>query len=386
MWSAAHKRQLNKGDWERSLLTVKHHTLILALSVLIADPACPPQHTMSPQSVIDLSKLGYPQPPCDYMFQDKDAYAKRHIEFLDSQRLMVSFPVSSQPCDKGNSPLPQRFRSVILATSGETLNSFEWNLGENVQAGPDGDILLSTGKEIHILDPAFTVVQVIPWVRDDDSAWKLTRHWTGSVVVAPSRHGFLVQDGYPQYRVAYFEGNPAKQVLAADSCPGGVAVADGGFACGQILAGSRRIAIRVGSNEWHVDDPLLQHAGLLVLATPETLLVLADKFQLYQVTSASENEKVADLHWLAPGWNSGFRYELASAAARRILFFSHGARFPISDTNGFGKYLRVAVVDLTSKKIIFRRQYAIDTDVAVSPDGHLLAVREKDGVALNALP
>lgn len=334
--------------------------------------------------MIDLSQLGYPQPPCDYMFQDKDAYAKRHIEFLDSERLLVSFPLHSETCGKSNPSLPQKFRSVIVTTSGDALNSFEWSLGENIQAGPDDHILLTAGKEIDILDATFTVLQSIQWVRDGDTVWNLAHLWLGSLILAPSRHGFLVHDGYPQYRVGYFDGNPDRQILTADSCLQ-VAVTDGGFACGQITAGSLRFEIRVGTNEWNLDSPVVQHARSLLLPTPETLLVVDDKFQLYELGPSAGTEKLADLKWLAPGWNSGFRYELSSAAAGRVLFFSHGARFAITDTNGFGKYLRVAIFDIASKAIIFQRQYAIDSDVAISPDGRLLAVREKDRLSLNLL-
>jgi hypothetical protein len=91
------------------------------------------------------------------------------------------------------------------------------------------------------------------------------------------------------------------------------------------------------------------------------------------------------LHWLAPGWNSGFRWDLASGRAR-VLFFSHGARFPITDTGGFGYYLRVAVVDLASGTIVLRAQYPINSDVAISPDGHLLAVRTKARLTLTGMP
>jgi hypothetical protein len=205
-----------------------------------------------------------------------------------------------------------------------------------VQAGPDGHILLSTGREIRILDSEFSVVQTIASVNEDDSTWKLTRHWTGAIIVAPSRHGFLIHESYPPYRVGYFEGDPAKQVLVADSCPGGIAVADGGFACGRPPADSDRLAILVGKSEWHVDDELLRRARALALLAPQTLLVLTDKLQLYEFDAPTAKEKVADLRWLAPGWNSGFRYELASATARRILSSAMGLNSLSRTRTGLG--------------------------------------------------
>ncbi len=68
------------------------------------------------------------------------------------------------------------------------------------------------------------------------------------------------------------------------------------------------------------------------------------------------------------------------------MFFSHGARFPITDSSGLGYYLRVAVVDIGSKRIVFRKQYPIDSDVAISPDGRVLAVRRKTNLTLIDLP
>jgi len=336
---------------------------------------------LSPQE-IDLQKIGYPA-SCDYMFQDKDAYDKRHVEFLDSDRLLVSFPLRSAPCDRNRQPPAEKYRSVVIDTAGRQLHSFDWSPGENVQAGPDGHILMTSGWEIRILDSDFSVLQHVEWMSGEDPQRKAMQHWAWYLITAPSRHGFIVGERYPQYRAAYFEGNPARQTVAADSCwP--AAVTDGGFAC--LEASKEQLVIHLGNSERDAHDPLLPKAQVAILPDPQTVLILTDKYQLYLLGPSRSKQKIADLHWLAPGWNSGFRWELASAAAGRILFFSHGARFPITDTGGFGLYLRVAVVDVASKAIVFRAQYPIDSDVAISPDGHLLAVRTKTRLTLNRLP
>ncbi len=331
---------------------------------------------------IDLQKIGYPA-RCDYMFQDKDAYAKRHIEFLDSDRLLVSFPLRSSACDKNNQPPAEKYRSVLIDKAGRLLQSADWLPGEDVQAGPDGHILMTSGREIRILDADFTVLQRVEWARGEDPQRKLMQHWAWYLMTAPSRHGFLVGENYPQYRAAYFEGNPARQTVAVDSCwP--AAVTDGGVAC---LEGAKeQLDIYLGNNERKMHDPLLRKAQAAILPNPQTVLILTDKYQLYLLGPSGSKQEVADLHWLVPGWNSGFRWDLTSGTARRILFFSHGARFPITDTSGFGYYLRIAVVDVPSRTIVFREQYPIDSDVAISPDGHLLAVRTKTSLTLNRLP
>jgi hypothetical protein len=205
----------------------------------------------------------------------------------------------------------------------------------------------------------------------------------GSLITAPSRHGFVIADGYPQYRTAYFEGNPARQTVVADSCwP--AAVTDGGFAC--VEAGQEQLDIHLSNRQRNFHNHLMVKARAAVLPDPETVLLLADKYRLYLLNPSGPEQEIADLHWLAPGWNSGFRWDLTSGTARRILFFSHGARFPITDTSGFGYYLRIAVVDMPSKAIVFRRQYPIGSDVAISPDGHLLAIRTKTRLTLEKLP
>jgi hypothetical protein len=75
------------------------------------------------------------------MFQDRDdAYSKRHVEFLDAERLLISFPLRALPCDKNNQPPAEKYRSVVIDIAGRPLRSFDWLPGENVQIGPDGHI------------------------------------------------------------------------------------------------------------------------------------------------------------------------------------------------------------------------------------------------------
>jgi hypothetical protein len=353
------------------------HTAVLLLA-FTAGLQCQSSEVSS--SEIDLQKIGYPA-GCDYLFQDKDAYAKRHVEFLDADHLLVSFPLRSSPCNGNNQPPAEKYRSVIIDTAGRPLHSYDWSSGEDVQAGPDGHILMTSGWEIRILDSDFSVLQRVEWVSGQDR--KRVPGWRGSLTVAPSRHGFVIADGYPQTRTAYFEGTPARQTAAVDSCwP--AAVTDGGFGC--VEASKEQLDIHLSDSERNIHNDLLGKAGTAILPDPQTVLWLTQKRQLYVFAASGKAKKIADLHWLAPGGNSGFRWDLASGAARRILFFSHGARFPITDTSGFGSYLRVAVVGVPSGTIVFRAQYPIDSDVAISPDGRLLAVRTKTRLVLTGLP
>ena len=360
-----------------------HRRLLHAGILLLA--LTPGMQSQSPQPSpreIDLEKIGYPA-RCDYLFQDKDAYEKRHVEFLDSERLLISFPLHTSACDKNNQPPAEKYRSVIIDTAGRLLHSFDWLPGENVQAGPDGHLLMSSGREIRILDSDFSILQRIAW---EDPERKQMQQNAWRLIIAPSRHGFAVEDRYPPFPIAYFEGNPATQTVASDSCwP--AAVTDGGFACAD--NGKEQLDIHLSNGERNLHDRLLRTTGAAVLPDPQTVLLLTDKRRLYLLTPSGAEKKIAELRWLVPGLNSGnsgFRWDLASGPAQRVLFYSHGVRVPITDTSGVGYYLRVAVVDVASKAIVFRAQYPIDSDVAISPDGHLLAVRTNARLTLRSLP
>ena len=126
-----------------------------------------------------------------------------------------------------------------------------------------------------------------------------------------------------------------------------------------------------------------------MLPNPQTVLILTEQHKLCPLSPSGSEHKIADLRWLVPGWdrgNVGIRWDFASGAAQRILFSSWGARIPITDTSGFGYYLPLAVVDVPSKAIVFRKQYPIGSEVAISPNRHLLAVQMKTRLPLEQLP
>jgi hypothetical protein len=232
------------------------------------------QSSQASHQEIDLPKIGYPA-NCDYMFQDKDAYAKRHVEFLDAEHLLISFPLRTSPCDKNNQPPAEKYRSVVIDTSGHPQHSLDWSRGENLQAGPDGHILMTSGWEIRVLDSDFSILQGFEWVSGQDR--KRIPVWMGRLITAPSRHGFVIADGYAPTRTAYFEGSPVRQTLAADSCwP--AAVTDGGFAC--VEASKEQLDIHLSDGELNIHNDLLGKAGTAILPDPHTVLLLTRKQQL----------------------------------------------------------------------------------------------------------
>jgi hypothetical protein len=321
---------------------------VIIFTLTLALTAKEPDHD---QRVIDLKAIGYPQPPCDYMFPE-DGFAKNSIEFLDSERLLVSFSTDMTRCNENHTYTPSTFRSVIIDSSGKILRSFDWQHHQDIQAGPNGHILFTTGKEIRILDSDFSLLQTIPDPRPEVQR-------TG-VDVDPARHGFVVNDGYPTYHVVYFSGTPAQKTLEADHC-NAIAV-EGGFVCWESDHPSRFTA--------HVEPnaPQPDLRGRNTVFTPGL-------------------DRNPDKKWVAPGWPAwlGQDGRSISSTSGRIMYFCRGTRFPLTDGNGLGNFLRVIVVDTKENRTPLRKQYDVSSDVALSPDGNWFAVREGTRLTLRRL-
>jgi hypothetical protein len=350
-----------------------------AFLVLVFALGSSAQQPTSGQVVVDLKEIGYPQEACRYE-------GKAQIEFLDSVRLLVRFPLRSSPCDGQPQLQSQKWRAAVVDASGKTLHTLDLEPGQIVRAGPEGHILFLTEKELRILDSNFTSVQTLSWPKEVDPAQIPHGAWaaTTSIELAPSRQGFVIRG--PHYGVAYFEGNPVKLAADVDSCSSDFVVTDGGFACLEPST-SAGLVVHLMNDDWHLEDTLFQKREWVALPAPNRVLLLTNKFQLYRLTRLGNAEKVADLHWLAP--RLGYprtTYALTSSVAHRMLVSSRGVRFPLNDSSGIGYWNRVVVLDHSSGQILFRKQYTLDSDFAISPDGHLLAVREKNRLSVIELP
>jgi hypothetical protein len=337
-----------------------------------------------PITAIDLRLVGYPEPPCDYLFQDSDAYEKRHIEFLDSEHLLVSFPFpQARPCPADLQLSRETFRSVVLDLSGNEMSSFDWNRAEifNVQAGPDGHILAVTAAGIRVMDKNFRPVQEIPL--PSDAFPRAFMPMAIAIELPPSRHGFTVIFGRGFSAVSkgysvYFGGEtPVKEEFQENTNE--VAVGDGILA--PLTRGNERRTLSINQKSY-----ACAKARWIVIPTTESPICLTSNFQLVEMREGGNQSVIANLRSLAPGRNSGFRYELTDANSGRLLLDSHGARFAITDSSGFGYYRLVAIYDLRLRKQVYRAQFPISSDVAVSPNGNLLAVREKAQLKIHRIP
>src|SRR5262249_22796636 len=150
---------------------------------------------------IDLKTIGYHEPPDDYRWLGS-------IDFLDSERLLVTFPTQTPGPDPTSRGKPEKLRSVVMDFSGKVLRSLE---DGEVQPGPSGHVLQQQGEAVRILDSYFSILQPV----------RLEGRPVGRLEVVPERTGFIAaseRNAYLPGHVAYFSGMPAKPVLEADSC------------------------------------------------------------------------------------------------------------------------------------------------------------------------
>jgi hypothetical protein len=337
---------------------------------------------------IDLRSAGYPSPPCDYMFQDADGLPKRHVEFLDSQHLVVSFTVpKAGTCQGAGVPWPTDFRSVVLDLSGKIVSKSDWSRPAifNVKAGPDGKLLEIVPGGIRVMDQSFQPLQEIALPEKDFPKAMVPSPL--SIQLAPSRHGFaatfpeFIGIGFNGYS-AYFDGDlPLQQTLSQNTDD--VIVGDGLLLA---MPGPRGVTATPRSIELDSKTYSCAKAYWIAIPIKDHPVCLTSDFQLAEMVPDGNQTVIADFRDMAPGWNSVLGYLLCDANSHRILLYSYGRRFPVTDAWGFGNYFKIAVLDLNSKQVVFQQSSSENSDVALSPDGKLLAVREKARLTLSTIP
>ena len=113
-------------------------------------------------------------------------------------------------------------------------------------------------------------------------------------------------------------------------------------------------------------------------------------------TNAEHNTAVlADLSWLfncttyCQSYDAGTGFSVSSHGALRAAFISNGSKFPVTDAAGLFPFCRIVVIDLTSGKEIYRKQFITKTgqrSAQISPSGDLLAMSDGDEIELQPLP
>lgn len=349
--------------------------LLLALSALSMWAADTPIRTLQ------LEKFGYQRLPCKVDWRGEDMWPKRQIEFLDDEHLLLHYAAieaCQAPLFQGPVSLPgdtkHGLHSAVIDLTGHILHTYDWQPNDDVVAGPDGHVLIVDRDAVRVTDLSFRNLKTIQSHHKPGTHGQLY-----PVQVTPSRHGFAIIERNRAVLYtgsAYQETARTTEYVAAVSDHGFITVS--GFDQGPPF-------LRVDEVRWPTpSDPSLTTFSDIGRGE---ILGLDRKFNLYRVDQRGHETLIVRLGSLAPGmWHTAFQLDVALPEAGRILLRSYGVRIALSDSFGFWSYLRTAVLDLPTGKLVFQRDCRFYDDVSLSPNGRLLAVREKDRLKLYSVP
>lgn len=361
------------------------HLLWIVATVVLVSTAT--SHAEEP-IVIDLRAVGFPS-LCEFLSLDTYIFGAHYLEFLDSSHLLAKFPVlKGDDCPRDGFSSPTDFRSVVIETSGKIVASQNWSRPQvsNMVAGPDGRIIELVPGGVRLLDDSFHVVQEISLPQRNFPPSTFPSTW--AIQLTPSRHAFAAV--YPEFigrgfngLTAYFAGpQPIHQTMSLDT--DNVIVGDSVLLPANGMRGQN---VDKRSVELHAQSYSCKDGYWIAVPPPNRPVCLTAGYQLVALTPGGGQRLIADVHSLAPGsWNSWFGYLTTNEAAQRLLLDSVGVRFPVTDSWGLGGYRNIAVYDLNSGQQVFRKGIPFKSAIAISPDGHLVAVEEKARISIYQIP
>lgn len=108
-------------------------------------------------------------------------------------------------------------------------------------------------------------------------------------------------------------------------------------------------------------------------------------------------KQIADLGWVLPScgrytycqsYDAGTGIQVSTGRKRRILVYSNGSKFPITDAAGLFPYFRLQVFDFDSGAELYREEDITrtgDRSAAISPDGDRLATTDGQKIVVHDL-
>jgi hypothetical protein len=126
--------------------------------------------------------------------------------------------------------------------------------------------------------------------------------------------------------------------------------------------------------------------------------LMKDGDSLIEVKTSSQSRTVAALSWAIPpckkneycqAYGAGVHFQVSTGNKRRILVFSNGSQFPVTDAAGLFPYFRLQVFDLDTGAELCREEDSFrtgDRSASVSPDGDLLAVFDGKTIIVYRFP
>lgn len=107
--------------------------------------------------------------------------------------------------------------------------------------------------------------------------------------------------------------------------------------------------------------------------------------------------KIANLEWVIPpcgrytycqAYDAGANVQVSTGQKRRILVYSNGSKFPITDAAGLFPYFRLQVFDFETGTELYREEDIVRTgqrSAALSPDGDRLATTDGQTIVVRNL-
>ncbi len=127
--------------------------------------------------------------------------------------------------------------------------------------------------------------------------------------------------------------------------------------------------------------------------------IIRDGESLNMQTQGRADRTIANLDWVLPpckakgyvncqAYDAGTTIHVSTGRKRRVLVFSNGSRFPVTDAAGLFPYFRLQVFDVDSGKQVYREEYVTRTGVryaCISPDGDRLATTDGQTIIIRSL-
>ena len=112
---------------------------------------------------------------------------------------------------------------------------------------------------------------------------------------------------------------------------------------------------------------------------------------------AKAKRKIASLDWVLPlcgrymycqAYDAGASIQVSTGRKRRLLVYSNGSKFPVTDAAGLFPYFRLQVFDIAAGTELYREEKisrTADRGAAISPDGDRLATTDGQRVVIRNL-
>lgn len=224
------------------------------------------------------------------------------------------------------------------------------------------------------------------------------KHWPSTdpgVVIAPGRLVVAVPDGF---QVLNSSLAAAESVVLPHcrSTPGLSFDQEGAVTVSLQLCG--RAFLYAGTPLKLQDETEVLPPNKFIFRFADGRQLARDGSSLIEVKQGSQTRTVASLAWAIPPckkyeycqqYDAPAYIQVSTGKRRRILVFSNGSRFPVTDAAGLFPYFRLQVFELDTGAEIYREEDSFRTgqrSASVSPDGDLLAVFDGKSVIVHELP